>query len=160
MTRFRSPRPFDILLLWHGLFAGSYTVAYLTAEGAFALHQFAGYIVMALLTVRLLAAVLMSGRSIWSLPLPEKKAWTNFASRLSRGDLKVMRGRTPLIPLSGLAVLVTLMVVTLSGLAADWWNWEDLHESVAEGSLAVVFTHIALVAMGPLLRSLDQPKRA
>ncbi|MFE8069897.1 cytochrome b/b6 domain-containing protein [Marinobacteraceae bacterium S3BR75-40.1] len=158
--KWRLPRAFDFLLLWHGLFAGSYTVAYLTSEGAFALHQLAGYIALALLAVRLLVAGLVSERSIWSLPLPSRTLWANFGKRLARGDLKVFRGRTPLVPLSGLAVLLTLVVVTLTGLSADWWGWEDLHEGVAEGSLAVVFIHIATVSLGPLLRRLGQTQRA
>ena len=43
MIKLRLPKPFELLLAWHGLFAGAYTVAYLTAESAESpagLHQF------------------------------------------------------------------------------------------------------------------------
>lgn len=160
MTRSARPRPFDLLLLWHGLFVGAYTVAYVTADGAHGLHQFAGYTAIALLVVRLTGAALVSERSVWALPWPKHAMWRNFARKLLAGDLEVFRGRAPLAPLSGLVLLVTLVGVSLSGLAADWWDWEDLHEALTEGSLPIVFVHIALVSLGPLLRSLSRFRAA
>lgn len=159
MTKRWLPRPFDLLLLWHGLFAGAYTIAWLTAESAQGLHQFAGYAAIGLLAVRLLAAALAPDRSVWALPWPRPAMWRSFAKRLGSGDLSVFRGRTPLAPLSGLVLLATLLLVTLSGLAAEWWDWEDLHEGPAEASLSIVFIHIGLVTLGPLLRRLSSAKR-
>jgi len=152
MTRLRLPTRFDLLLLWHGLFAGAYTIAYLTADGAAGLHEFAGYAALALLALRLLAAVIAGTRAPWALPLPRAAQWKNFGRKLAAGEFGVLRGRTPFAPLSGLVILITLVLVTLSGLAADWWEWEDLHEGLAEGSLVIVLIHIALVSFGPLLK--------
>ena len=70
MIKMRLPKSFDLLLFWHGLFAGSYTIAYLTAEGAPALHQFAGYAAIGLLVLRLLMAIVVAERSPWALPWP------------------------------------------------------------------------------------------
>jgi cytochrome b len=154
MTRLRIPTAFDLLLFWHGLFVGAYTVAYLTAEGAPALHEFSGYAALALLAVRLIIARLAGQRAPWALPLPRAAQWKNFARQLLSGRLGVLRGRTPFAPLSGLLILGVMVLVSLSGLAADWWKWEDLHDGLAEGSLALVLIHIAIVSFAPLLRRL------
>jgi len=158
MTKLRLPSAFELLLFWHGLFVGSYTVAYLTAEGAQGLHQFAGYSALGLLAIRLLAALIAGDRPPWALPLPKASMWNNFGRKLAAGNFSVLRGRTPFAPLSGLVILGTLVLVTLSGLAADWWEWEDLHGSLAEGSLALVLIHIAIVSFGPLLRRLGESR--
>ncbi len=144
----------DWLLVWHGLFAGTYTIAYLTAEGSEAVHAFTGYVALALLGIRLVAASLAGVRSPWGLPWAAAVIWKPFLRKLAAGDLSVFRNRTPLAPLSGLAALITMLVVGLAGLAAEFWDWEDLHEGVAEASLAIILTHIALVSIGPLLRTI------
>lgn len=156
MIKMRLPKSFDLLLFWHGLFAGAYTIAYLTAESAPALHQFAGYTAIGLLALRLLVAVAVAKRSPWALPWPKATMWQTFGRKLGSGDLSVFRSRTPLAPLSGLAILATLVLVSLTGLAADWWRWEDLHEGIAEGSLTVVLVHAAIVSLGPLLKKLGE----
>ncbi len=152
MIKLRLPKPFELLLAWHGLFAGAYTVAYLTAESAESpagLHQFAGYLLIGLLALRLLAAALTPERSPWALPWPQAALWRNFFRKLTAGDGAALRNRTPLAPLSGLVVLGMLVVVGLTGLTAEWWRWEDLHEGPAEASLAVVLIHVAIVSLGP-----------
>lgn len=158
MTRLRLPTPFDLLMLWHGLFAGTYTIAYLTADGAPGLHEFAGYAALALLALRLLAAVIAGTRAPWALPLPRAAMWKNFGRKLADGNFGALRGRTPFAPLSGLVILVSLVLVTLSGLAADWWEWADLHEGLAEGSLTVVLIHVAIVSFGPLLKKVGETR--
>lgn len=156
MTRLRMPTAFDLLMLWHGLFAGAYTIAYLTADGAPGLHEFAGYAALGLLAVRLLAAVIAGERAPWALPLPRAAMWKNFVRKLAGGNFGVLRGRTPFAPLSGLVILAALVLTILSGLAADWWEWNDLHEGLSEGSLTIVLIHIAIVSFGPLLKKLGE----
>lgn len=141
------------LLTWHGLFAGSYVIAYVTAETADGLHVFAGYVALALLAVRLLAASLAPAASVWSLPWASAALWRTFGGKLIRGDLSALRGRTPFAPLSGLVLLGVMTIVTLTGVIADLWSAEDLHEGIAEGSLAVVLVHVAIVSLGPALRA-------
>jgi cytochrome b len=158
MTKLRLPNSFEWLMLWHGLFAGAYTIAWLTAEGAPGLHEFSGYATLALLGVRLIAARIAGGRAPWALPIPKASIWKNFGSKLLSGNLGVLRSRTPFAPLSGLVILSVLVLVTLSGLTADWWEWEDLHEGVAEGSLALVLFHIAIVSLAPLLKRLGESR--
>jgi cytochrome b len=158
MTKLRLPKAFELLLVWHGLLVGSYTIAYLTAEGAPGLHQFAGYSALGLLAVRLTAALIAGVRPPWALPLPKASMWKNFGRKLAAGNFSALLGRTPFAPLSGLVILGTLVLVTLSGLAADWWEWEDLHEGLAESSLAVVLIHIAIVSFAPLLKRLNESR--
>lgn len=158
MIKARLPKSFDLLLLWHGLFAGSYTIAYLTAEGAEGLHRFAGYTVIGLLGLRLLVAAVASERSPWTLPWPTAGMWRVFLRKLSTADVSVLRSRTPLAPLSGLVILVAVVLAGLSGLTADWWEWKDLHEGLAEGSLPVVLIHIAIVSLAPALKRLSDSR--
>ncbi|HKJ76580.1 MAG TPA: cytochrome b/b6 domain-containing protein [Gammaproteobacteria bacterium] len=152
MTRLRLPKPFELLLFWHGLLAGSYTIAYITAEGAHGLHQFAGYTAVALLAVRLLVGWRAAGRGAWAFPVPRAAQWRTFAGKLASGNLHVLRGRTPFAPLSGLVLLSLLVVVAVTGLLADWFGAEDLHEGPAEASLAMVAVHVAIVGLGPALK--------
>jgi cytochrome b len=156
MTTTRRPGSLslDLLLVWHGLFAGAYMVAFLTAEGVGSLHRFAGYAAMALLALRLLAAFLAPDRSPWALPMPSSVQWKPFLAKLGKGDWSVFRNRTPLATLSGLVLLGMLVIVIPTGMVADFWDWDDPHEAIAEGSLAVVLVHVALVSLGPALKRL------
>ncbi|MEO5337381.1 MAG: hypothetical protein H7841_10885 [Magnetospirillum sp. WYHS-4] len=159
-TRFSGPLAMRLLLAWHGLFAGAYGVAFLTAEGIGALHRFAGYAALGLLALRLAAAMLAPERSPWSLPWPTAVQWKPFLAKLGRGDISVFRSRTPLAPLSGLVILAVLVLVSVSGLIAEFWKWDDMHEGVAEASLAAILVHIALVSLGPAWKALAAAPRA
>ena len=158
MIKLRLPKAFELLLVWHGLLVGAYTIAYLTADGAPGLHLFAGYTVLGLLAMRLTAALIVGVRPPWALPLPKASMWKYFGRKLTAGNFSSLLGRTPFAPLSGLVILATLVLVTLSGLAADWWELEDLHEGLAEGSLAVILIHIAIVSFAPLLKRLSESR--
>ena len=151
---------YHLLLLWHGLLAGGYTVAFLTSEGGHAVHRFAGYVVLTLVTFRLIAAVGAGDKSPWALPWARRALWHDFWRKVMAGDRSVLLRRTPLMPLSGLMVLTMLVVVGLSGLTAGWWDLEHLPEGIAESPPAVVLVHIALVSLAPILKffSEDRPK--
>ena len=153
----RLPTAFNLMMLWHGLFVGAYTIAYLTAEGAPGLHEFSGYAAMALLALRLLAA-LVGARAPWALPLPKASMWTNFGRKLRSGNTSALLGRTPFAPLSGLVILAALVLVSLTGLAADWWGWDDLHGALAEGSLTIVLIHITIVSFAPIMKKLGKSR--
>ena len=146
-------KPMDLLLAWHGLFAGCYIVAYLTAEGGMAVHRFAGYSAMALLAVRLLAAALAT-RGPWTLPWASAGQWRAFGKKLLGSGPGAFKGRTPLSPLSGWAVLLMMVPVVLAGLIADWFDAEDLHEGLAEGSLVMILVHVGVVSLGPAAKAL------
>lgn len=125
---------------WHACFAGSFVVAYLTAdEDTYAMHLFAGYAVLAALAVRLVAALAAPASSPWRISRPDPGrtlAW--FAER---------KGRHPLFAWFAAALLIAVALAGLSGAMADGATWmEDPHESLSEVSLAVIFGHIGFVS--------------
>lgn len=135
-----SPRMQHLLLkLWHAWIGGGFLVAYVTAdEDTYAMHQFAGYAVLAAVVVRLLAAALAPAAGPLRLPRPSLKTLVGwFAAR---------RGRHPLFAWFAVALLAMVGVVAASGAIADVVPWlEHPHEAVAEASLWLIFGHIAFV---------------
>ena len=150
--RNRYPLSLNLLMVWHGLFAGAYTIAFLTGDLATDLHRFAGYLTAALLALRLAIAIPVAPTSVWALPWPSAILWREFLGRLLDNPIKALAGRWPGLPLSGLAVLVGGVLAVLTGLAADSWHADDLHEGLANLSLVAVSGHIALIALGHALR--------
>src|SRR3546814_3678244 len=78
-TLFRSQalrrHAFTLLRLWHAVFAGGFLVAYLTAdEDTYAMHQFAGYVVLAALALRLAVGLLTPVGHPLRLPRPDRKS--------------------------------------------------------------------------------------
>ncbi len=125
----RKPSKIEFLLLrwWHAWAAGSFLVAYLTAdEDTYAMHLFAGYFMLAAIAARLLAGLLSPARS----PL-----------RLSS-----RKGRPPLFVWFAAAVLLTVGLSAVSGVLADGVTWlEDPHEAVSQIALLAVLGHAAVI---------------
>ena len=132
---------FTLLRLWHAVFAGGFLVAYLTADDdTYAMHQFAGYVVLAALVLRLLAGLLAPVGHPLRLPRPllaDLRTW-----------LARRRGRSPLFAWFAVALLAVVGTVAASGAVADYLPpVEHLHEAVAEASLWLIFAHIAFVTV-------------
>lgn len=130
---------FVLLRLWHALLAGSFLVAYLTAdEDTYAMHLFAGYVVLAAIVLRLLAGLLARPGNPFHIPRPSLTgtlAW--FGKR---------RGRNPFFAWFAVALLGVVGAAAATGAIADFVTWiEDLHEGLAQASLWVIFGHIAFV---------------
>ncbi|MEO5375574.1 MAG: cytochrome b/b6 domain-containing protein [Alphaproteobacteria bacterium] len=125
---------------WHAWVAGSFLVAYLTAdEDTYAMHLFAGYAVLAAIAARLLVGVLAPASSPLSLPRPSLRA--------AQSWIATGRGRHPLFAILAVALLAMVGGAAVSGVFADALPWlEDPHEAIAEASLLVIFGHIAFVA--------------
>jgi hypothetical protein len=138
-ARIPIPLQHTLLKAWHAWAAGAYLVAYLTAgEDTYALHQFAGYALLAAIAVRLLAGMAAPAAGPWRLPRPDIKA--------AIGWLSVRRGRHPLFALLAAALLAGLGLAAATGALADGLTWfEHPHEAIAEASLWVIFAHIAFV---------------
>lgn len=158
-----SPRParrfsaYDLLTVWHGLFAGAWTVAYITGGESMPLHRFSGYVLLGLLAVRLLVAVVARAPGMWALPWADAALWRSFRRKLDKDALAAFAGRTPFAPLSGLALLVAVMLATLSGLLADLRIGGELHEVMTNASLILVLGHLAVVASAAVLRWVRRP---
>lgn len=132
--------PLTLLKVWHAVLAGAFLVAYATAdENTYAMHQFAGYTVLAAIIVRLLAGLLAPSAGPWRLPRPSVSA--------SLAWLKARKGRHPLFAWFAAILLIVVGLVAAFGAAADWVTWmEHPHEAVADASLWVIAGHIAFVA--------------
>lgn len=129
-----------LLKAWHAWLAGSFLVAYVAAdENTYAIHQFAGYAVLAAIVARVVAGLLAPAGSPLRLPRPNPRtAWTWLAER---------KGRHPLFAWFAAALLVAIGLAAFTGLVADnITGMEHPHEAIAEASLWLVFAHIAFVA--------------
>lgn len=138
MTGFRR-YAFPLLHLWHAVLAGGFLVAYLTAdEDTYAMHLFAGYVVLAAIAVRILAGVFAPAGNVWRLPRPSiggTLAW--FARR---------RGRNPFFVWFAVALLGSVGLAAATGAVADFvTRVEDLHEGISEVSLWIIVGHIVFI---------------
>ena len=124
---------------WHAWLAGSFLVAYVTAdENTYAMHQFAGYAVLAAIVARLVGGLLAPAGSPLRLPRPDTKATLAW---LSSG-----KGRHPLFAWSAVVLLAVVGLAALSGAVADSAAWmEHPHEAISEASLWVIAGHVAFV---------------
>lgn len=132
--------PLTLLKAWHAVLAGAFLVAYATAdENSYAMHQFAGYAVLAAIAVRLLAGLAAPAGGPWRLPRPSLSA--------SLAWLKARQGRHPLFAWFAAVLLVVVGAAAAFGAAADWLSWmEHPHEAIAEASLWFIAGHVAFVA--------------
>lgn len=138
----------NLLLFWHGLFAGSYIVAFATGDDAMGMHIAAGWFVIVLGAFRLLIALIAPERSPWSLPWPNAALVKAFKRHFSKRDPALLQGRNLMIVASGLAVLMVSVLASLSGYLPS----DDLHEGIANLSLAFILGHIALILLAQGLK--------
>ncbi len=150
-----------VLKAWHAALAGAFVVAYVTAgEDYFAMHQFAGYAVLAAVAARLLLGLVADDRSPLRLPRPIEsvRRWRAAGT-----------GRNPLFAVFAAALLATVGLVALSGAIADFLpRLDDPHEAIAEISLWLIGGHVAIVVymcwgrarLAGLLSSLPGIKRS
>lgn len=129
-----------LLLFWHAWLGGAYAVAYLTAdEDTYGMHLFAGYAVLAAITVRVLAGLIAPNSKFLRLP------------HLKFGDLRDWfgsgKGRHPLFGWFATALMVVVGAAAATGALSDsMMTWlEDPHEAISESSLWIIFGHVAFV---------------
>lgn len=130
---------YALLKVWHAWVGGAFVVAYLTAdEDTYAMHQFAGYAVLAAIVVRLLVGMFAPAAGPLKLPRPSLSAlWQWLSTR---------KGRHPLFAWFSAALLIVVGAAAVSGALADGTSWlEDPHEAISEASLWVIFAHVAFV---------------
>lgn len=130
---------FPLLHAWHAVLGGGFLVSYLTAdEDTYAMHQFAGYVVLAAIIVRIAVGLLAPSGHPWRLPRPSIAA--------TRSWFKKRRGRNPFFAWIAVVLLGVVGMAALTGAIADFvTKTEDLHEGIAETSMWIVLGHIAFV---------------
>ena len=140
MGMFTSARVQHALLKgWHAWLAGSFLVAYVTAdENTYAMHQFAGYAVLVAIVARFAGGLLAPAGSPLRLPRADLEA--------ARAWLSSRKGRHPLFAWFAAALLAVVGLAALSGAVADGAAWmEHPHEAISEASLWLILGHIAFV---------------
>lgn len=142
-----------LLKAWHAWLAGGFLVAYLTAdEDSYAMHQFAGYTVLAAIALRLLAGIIIRRPAPLGLPRP---SWQATRQWWAKG-----KGRHPLFAWFATSLLTAVGLAALSGALADFTSWlEHPHEAAAELSLWLIVGHVAFVAWMHAGRKWLAPRR-
>lgn len=138
---------FGFLYGWHAILSGAFVVAYLSGdEDTYAMHQFAGYAVLAALAVRLIAAMLAPEGSPLRLRRPALAPVRNWISAIfGNGDQPIPR--RPLLALAAVVLLIFVGVMVGSGGMADFVpRVEDLHGALGELAPWIVLAHVAMIA--------------
>ena len=172
----REPGP-DRVSVWdplvrffHWGLAASFTIAFVTEDDLLGLHVRAGYVILGLVSIRL----------VWGLIGPRHARWSDFIT----GPLEILAylkaaiqsravrhlGHNPAGGAMVVALLLSLTAAGISGIAvygaqelsgpmaplfiglSDGWahTLEDIHEILANLTLLLVFLHLAGVAWASL----------
>ncbi len=143
---------FSILFGWHALFSGAFVVAYLSGdEDTYAMHQFAGYLLLAALVIRLIAAMVAPLGSPLRLRRPDLASLKGWATTALE-NVRTMSDRLPALPrapvFAAMAALLLAVIgsTAVSGAVADFIPpMEGLHEALGEFALWIVLGHVAIV---------------
>jgi cytochrome b len=140
-----------LVRVFHWSLVIAYTVAWLTGDDWLGPHEFAGYVIGGLVTLRV----------AWGLVGPQHARFSDFVYPPREviaylGDVARFRARRYLghNPAGGamvVALLITLLLAVISGiLALDEWAgelFEEVHEVLANLTLLLVFAHVAGVLL-------------
>lgn len=145
-------------LVFHWLFASSFAGAYLTAESEHwrLVHVTLGYTFAGLFVFRLLWGVIGPRHASLGNIVRKLGAWRTALDALRAGRPNWLLTQHLARAAATLTLLLLVIPVTLSGYAsyADWpveWLGES-HEFFSEAQLALVLTHIGLIALLSILR--------
>lgn len=159
-----------LVRIFHWTLVVAFTIAYVTEDEFLNLHVYAGYLVLALLAVRLVWGIVGSRHARFSDFVRSPAAALAYLKAMFAMRAKRYLGHNPAGGLMIVALLVSLLITSVSGLAtygvegfgplAGWfsqygiWNdeWmEELHEFFANFTLLLVAGHLAGVFLGSLL---------
>lgn len=128
------------LMLWHAVFSGAFIIAYVSPD-VYAMHMFAGYLILAALAVRLIAGLFARPKSPMALPNP-MAATRQWIDKISNGG----KARNPLLAWISVALLSTIGLAAATGWVADILPFiEDLHEGLSEFTLVIIAGHLGFV---------------
>ena len=143
--------------LFHWLLAGSFAVAWLSAESERwqLVHVTAGYTVAGLVAFRLLWGLVGSRHARFTDFVRGPRAIAAYLRSLVRGRPEHHAGHNP----AGALAIVGLLALAALTTATGWANYSDLgghwleevHEALATGMLTLVFVHIAAVVVSSRL---------
>lgn len=143
--------------LFHWLLAGSFAVAWLSAESERwqLVHVTAGYTVAGLVAFRLLWGLVGSRHARFTDFVRGPRAIAGYLRSLVVGRPEHHAGHNP----AGALAIVGLLALAALTTATGWANYSDLgghwleevHEALATGMLMLVFVHIAAVVVSSRL---------
>jgi len=150
----RSERPATVRVwdplvrLFHWGVVTSFTIAWL-GEGGKSLHQGAGYVVLALVVVRLIWGCVGSPHARFRDFVPRPKRLLAYLKSARSGHPRRYLGHNP----AGGAMIVLLLALLILTGGSGWlmttdafWGivWlEDLHKALANLAVVLVFAHVA-----------------
>lgn len=158
------------ILIWdvptrffHWLFALSFVVAFVTAEadGWAAMHVFAGLIMAGLLVFRLVWGVVGSRYARFSSFVFGPVAAFNYLLDTLRGKAERHVGHNPAGSWAIYLLLLLGIGISVSGLlmlSASGEQFEEMHEALSYGALAVVVVHIAGVIAASMFHHENLPR--
>ena len=148
--------------LFHWLFALSFTVAFITAEtdGWAATHVFTGLLMFALLIYRVIWGVVGSRYARFSSFLYSPIAAIKYLLETLQSKAERHVGHNPAGSWAIYLMLVLGVGISVSGLPllTSGEQYEEIHEALSYGALAVVVLHIAGVIAASLLHRENLPR--
>ncbi len=139
--------------VFHWSLVGAYVLAWATAEEWDLLHGRLGWFVLVLLALRLIWGLIGTRHArFWDFVHGPGRVKA-YVGSLLRGDPEFHPGHNPAGGWMVLALIVTLAATALSGvlLVEEGEFWEDLHEGLANLSLALVAVHVFGVLVSSFL---------
>jgi len=148
--------------LFHWLFALSFVVAYVTAEadGWAAVHVFSGLLMLGLIACRVIWGLAGSRYARFSSFLYSPVAGFRYLLDTLRGKAERHVGHNPAGSWAIYLLLLLGIGISVSGLAllTAGEQFEDVHEVLANGALAVVVVHIVGVIAASFLHRENLPR--
>lgn len=141
-----TPRRLVFLLGFHAVLAGAFAVAWFSGdEDTYRIHLIAGYAALLALTARF-AVAFFNAKGPLAWPRPSRRDFFTWIKAVSTGDRGAWGRRSPALAWAAAALLATVSLAALSGLAADFYPvMEDPHEFFANLALAAVIGHVLLL---------------
>lgn len=161
-----------LVRLFHWTLVGAFGIAWLTEDEWMDLHVTAGYIIMGLLLIRLLWGFIGTRHARFADFVTSPSTALNYLKQLSSFQAKRYIGHNPAGGLMIIALLFSLILASISGLAAygvegygplaEWLHsygirndelLEEVHEFFANLTLFLVLIHIAGVVVESLMHN-------
>lgn len=161
-----------LVRFFHWMLVGAFGITWVTEDEWMNLHVTAGYIILGLLLIRLFWGFFGTRYARFSDFVTSPSAALDYLLRLSRFRAKRYIGHNPAGGLMIVVLLVSLLITSISGLAAygaegygplaEWlysyriWDdelFEEVHEFFANLTLFLVLIHITGVVVESLIHS-------
>ena len=138
--------------VFHWVLLGSFIAAWVTADEWAGLHERIGYFMLALIGLRLIWGLIGTRHARFFYFVTSPRRTLAYVGCLLRGRAEHFIGHNPVGGWMVIALLISLLVVSVSGIeAARGEVWEELHEAAANLSLLLVVVHVGGVLVSSAL---------